>query len=115
MLYLIDKTKLYQNFISNRLYTIFGISSKKALFICGKVGLGSLCKFHDLTRLKKKRLFKLIEKKYLIGDNLVEIVNERYEDLISISSYRGRRHKKHLPSRGQRTRSNAKTRKKLKR
>ncbi|OGG28438.1 30S ribosomal protein S13, partial [Candidatus Gottesmanbacteria bacterium RIFCSPLOWO2_01_FULL_48_11] len=55
------------------------------------------------------RIAKIIEKKYVVEGDLRKNVSDTIKRLIEIKSYRGTRHARKLPARGQRTRSNART------
>lgn len=94
---------------------IYGINKATALQICKKLGLNPniKLKFFDEQQLDELKLF--IEKKYFtqIGANLSREIKLNIENLITMGSYRGSRHKLKLPVRGQRTHSNAKTQKKI--
>ena len=64
------------------------------------------------SKIENSNLFKfknLIEKKYNVEGDLKRIINSNINRLISINCYRGRRHRQGLPLRGQRTRTNART------
>jgi len=64
---------------------------------------------HSLTEEEVNRISKIIEKGYVVEGDLRRQVNDNIKRLIEIRSYRGIRHTKNLPVRGQRTRSNART------
>jgi len=63
-----------------------------------------------LTDEEVNRIAKIIEKGYTVEGDLRRQVQDNIKRLMEIHSYRGSRHAKNLPSRGQRTRSNARTR-----
>lgn len=65
----------------------------------------------DLTETEISKIAQIIEKNYIIEGELQREVRDNIKRLIEIKSYRGLRHKKGLPVRGQRTRHNARTRK----
>jgi small subunit ribosomal protein S13 len=92
---------------------IFGISFFTSNIICKKFGFNqnSLLKNVNFTIIKEIRKFILFE--YTIQDILKKKVQASILNLISIKSVKGLRHKLKLPVRGQRTRSNHKTRQKL--
>lgn len=112
MLYFFDKKILNDKILYKQLYTILGINIKTACLISAKFGLGIKCKVNYLPFDITKRLLRRIQKKFLTGNNLLNEVNTNYALLIVIKSYRGFRHRNLLPSRGQRTHTNAKTRQK---
>lgn len=86
-----------------------GRSATKKLLKEVKVDITKKAK--DLTEAEVAALTRLIEKNYKIEGELKAEVRENIRRLMEIGSYRGLRHKKGLPSRGQRTRHNARTRK----
>jgi len=92
---------------------IFGISLFTSNIVCKKFGFNSnsLLKDVNFTILKEIRKFILLE--YFIQDTLRKKVQLAILNLVSIKSVKGLRHKLKLPVRGQRTRSNHKTRRKL--
>ena len=67
--------------------------------------------FKDLTEEEISRITSIIQTNYVVEGDLRREVSQNVKRLIDIGSYRGARHKKGLPSRGQRTRTNASTRK----
>jgi small subunit ribosomal protein S13 len=92
---------------------IFGINLFISNVVCTKFGFNfnSLLKDVNFTTLKEIRRFILHE--YVIQDTLRKKVQLAILNLVSIKSVKGLRHKLKLPVRGQRTRSNHKTRQKL--
>ena len=65
----------------------------------------------DLTEEEISRITAIVQNQYVIEGDLRREVSQNIKRLIDIGSYRGLRHKKGLPVRGQRTRTNARTRK----
>ncbi len=65
----------------------------------------------DLSEEEVLKIANIIQKKYRVEGELRQEVTQNVRRMIEISSYRGLRHKKGLPTRGQRTRTNARTRK----
>jgi len=90
---------------------IFGIGRAKsrAILEVTKVDLNK--KVKDLSTEETTRIRKHIEAKELVEGDLKKQVNQNIKRLMDINSYRGRRHKMGLPVRGQRTKTNARTRK----
>lgn len=86
-----------------------GRSAAKKLLVESKID--EVKKAKDLTEAEIASLSRLIEKNYKIEGELKAQVRESIKRLMEIGSYRGSRHKKGLPARGQRTRHNARTRK----
>ena len=94
---------------------VYGLGLSQSKILCKKAGFGSDCRGSDITFLKGKILENLAEATSLpLGSDLRRFQNDRIRRLCSISTYRGLRHKKGLPVRGQRTHTNAKKRPSLK-
>lgn len=90
---------------------IFGIGVKSARDILNKVGISLNKRVKDLTNDEVAAIQKEITNNYTTEGELRKEVQLNVKRLQEIGSYRGSRHKKGLPSRGQRTRTNARTRK----
>jgi len=90
---------------------IYGIGRTEAQRICTKAGIDWFKKVKDLTEDELTRIRQIIEKEYVVEGELRKQVRDNIQRLIAIGCYRGLRHKMGLPVRGQRTRSNARTRK----
>lgn len=93
---------------------IFGIGHSRAKEICDRVGLAYSVKIKELTD-KDLNNIRAELNKFNIEGNLKRSVALSIKRLIDIKCYRGRRHVLGLPVRGQRTRTNANTRKSRKR
>jgi small subunit ribosomal protein S13 len=93
------------------LTAIYGIGRNRAKAVCNKVGIEYSKKAADLTE-KEEDLLRAAVTEFEIEGDLRRSVSMNIKRLMDISSYRGRRHRVNLPCRGQRTRTNAKTRKK---
>lgn len=87
---------------------LFGVGRKNALDILKKAEIDTATRIKTLTEEEQKRLQKVLETYKLEGDLRVEIQGN-IKRLKEIGAYRGTRHSKNLPSRGQRTKSNART------
>ena len=72
-------------------------------------GLEGSRRVKTLTDEEVNRIAKVIEKQYVVEGDLRKRVSDTIKRLMEIKSYRGSRHSKKLPARGQRTRSNART------
>jgi small subunit ribosomal protein S13 len=105
----IDLPKQKRGVIS--LTYIFGIGSSKAAEILDRVEIDHDKKVQDWTDDEVSALRKLIDEEYKVEGALRSEVNGDIRRLIEIGSYRGVRHRKGLPVRGQRTQTNARTRK----
>lgn len=93
------------------LQSIFGIGPKRAGEIVEKAGLDARKKIRDLSDEEIGKLRNVIDEEYDVEGDLRREVYSNIRRLIEIGSYRGLRHRRGLPTRGQRTRSNARTRK----
>jgi small subunit ribosomal protein S13 len=87
---------------------LYGVGRKNASEILKKAEVDASKRIKTLTEEEQKRLQKVLETYKLEGDLRVEIAGN-IKRLKEIGSYRGTRHTKNLPSRGQRTKSNART------
>src|SRR4051812_5243525 len=92
------------------LTAIFGIGRARAQAICAAAGVQGTRKIKDLTDAEVDRIRESIAKFTVEGD-LRREVSMSIKRLMDLSCYRGLRHRKGLPVRGQRTRTNARTRK----
>lgn len=90
---------------------IYGIGPKFARDILAAAKVEPTTRVKDLTEAEEQRLRDIIDKEYSVEGDLQRLVTNNIKRLKDISSYRGIRHKNGLPVRGQRTRTNAKTRK----
>jgi small subunit ribosomal protein S13 len=90
---------------------IFGIGRAKARKILEVTKVDLNKKVKDLSTEETTRIRKHIEAKEMVEGDLKKQVNQNIKRLMDINSYRGRRHKMGLPVRGQRTKTNARTRK----
>ena len=89
---------------------IYGIGKKISHDILQKANIDSSIKTSQLTDDDVSRIRQLIENEYLVEGELRVEVQNNIKRLQEIVSYRGIRHRKKLPCRGQRTKSNARTR-----
>ncbi|MGF1626670.1 MAG: 30S ribosomal protein S13 [Alphaproteobacteria bacterium] len=90
---------------------IYGIGASKAQEICTKVGLPEERRVHDLTEDEIIRIREVIEGDYTVEGDLRRETAMNIKRLMDLGCYRGLRHRKQLPVRGQRTHTNARTRK----
>ncbi len=90
---------------------IFGIGNTRAKEILDKVGVGYNVKVNDWNDDNIKQISKLIQDEYLVEGELRSEVQTNIKRLMDIACYRGLRHRRGLPVRGQRTQTNARTRK----
>jgi small subunit ribosomal protein S13 len=89
---------------------VFGIGRSRARTVCEAAGVGATTKVKDLTETEVNALRSQIAKFAVEGD-LRREVSMNIKRLMDLGSYRGMRHRRGLPVRGQRTRTNARTRK----
>ena len=92
------------------LTAIYGIGRTRARKICETVGIATTTKMKDLTDTEMDKLRDEVGKFTVEGDLRREITMN-IKRLMDLGCYRGQRHRKGLPVRGQRTRTNARTRK----
>jgi small subunit ribosomal protein S13 len=90
---------------------IFGIGRSTAEKIVERVGLEDSKRVKDLTTEEENKLRDIIQNDYVVEGSLRTRVTMDIKRLMEIGSYRGLRHKRGLPVRGQRTHTNARTRK----
>ena len=90
---------------------IFGIGRSTARKICGATKIDPLKRANDLSTEEISELRNIIESEYKVEGRLRTEVSLNIKRLMDIGCYRGLRHRKGLPVRGQRTRTNARTRK----
>ncbi len=90
---------------------IFGIGRSKSNEILTKTGVNPDTRIRDLTDDEISRLRETIDKEYKVEGDLRREISLNIKRLIEIGCYRGRRHRMGLPLRGQRTKTNARTRK----
>ncbi|ACA58811.1 30S ribosomal protein S13 [Candidatus Desulforudis audaxviator] len=90
---------------------IYGIGRSSAKQLLEQVNVNPETRVRDLTEEEISRLRDLIDKEYKVEGDLRREVSLNIKRLIEIGSYRGLRHRRGLPVWGQRTRTNARTRK----
>ena len=90
---------------------IYGIGRPMAMKICKTAGISPDVRAKNLTEEEVSKIAGIIQKDYRVEGNLRREVSMNIKRLMDIGSYRGGRHKRSLPVRGQRTRTNARTRK----
>jgi small subunit ribosomal protein S13 len=90
---------------------IFGVGQPTAKRICDALGLSCDTKVRDLTEDEVAKLRDYIDEHYQVEGDLRRERTQAIKRLQEIGSYRGVRHRRNLPARGQRTKTNARTRK----
>ena len=88
---------------------IYGIGSSLSHKIVAKAGVDGATKINNLTEAELSRLREIIDHECRVEGDLRREVNLNIKRLLDIGSYRGLRHRHNLPSRGQRTRTNARS------
>jgi small subunit ribosomal protein S13 len=99
--------------VETSLQYIFGIGPNISKKILAATGVDPNVKVKDLTEEEVSRIREVIDKEYKVEGELRKEVNLNVKRLIEIGSYRGTRHRRSLPVRGQRTRTNARTKRGL--
>ena len=90
---------------------IYGIGRKSANDILAKTGINPDTRAKDLTEEEVAKLRDVIESSYTVEGDLRREVGLNIKRMVEVNCYRGIRHRKGLPVRGQRTKTNARTRK----
>jgi small subunit ribosomal protein S13 len=90
---------------------IFGLGRSSAQAICASAGVDPDKRINDLSAEEVNVVRKIIESDYKVEGRLRTEVSLNIKRLMDIGCYRGLRHRRGLPVRGQRTRTNARTRK----
>jgi small subunit ribosomal protein S13 len=88
---------------------IYGIGRNNSRKILEQAGVAPDTKVKDLTEAEVNKLREIIDKQYQVEGELRKEINFNVKRLTEIGSYRGLRHRHGLPVRGQRTRTNART------
>lgn len=99
-----------QKQVATSLTYIYGVGPVHARRICEATKIDPTTRVKDLTEAQLKQLRDEIDSNYSVEGDLQRVVAGNIKRLKDIKSYRGERHKKNLPSRGQRTRTNGRTR-----
>jgi small subunit ribosomal protein S13 len=90
---------------------IYGVGRSNAKVILKELGIDVMRRAKDLTEDELAKIIGILDRSYLVEGALRRQVQQNVARLRDIQSYRGNRHRRSLPVRGQRTRSNARTRK----
>jgi small subunit ribosomal protein S13 len=90
---------------------LYGVGLKISRDLCHKAGIDPQARARDLREDELARLAALLDKDYVVEGQLRRQRNQNIARLKDIGCYRGLRHRRGLPVRGQRTRTNARTRK----
>lgn len=90
---------------------LYGVGPKTARELCTKAGIKPDVRARELGEDEVARIAALLDKDYVVEGQLRRQVSQNISRLRDIASYRGMRHRRGLPVRGQRTKTNARTRK----
>ncbi len=90
---------------------IHGIGPAKAGELCARIGLPPERRVHELTDAEVIQIREMIDKDFVVEGDLRREVAMNIKRLMDLATYRGLRHRRGLPVRGQRTHTNARTRK----
>lgn len=93
------------------LQSIYGIGPTKAKELCLKLGIPTERRVHQLTDEEVLKIRETIDQDYKVEGDLRREISLNIKRLMDLGCYRGLRHRKGLPVRGQRTHTNARTRK----
>lgn len=88
---------------------VYGVGPTNALEVLEKAKISGNPKFSELTQDQIDNLRNIVEKEMTVEGDLKQVVNQNIRRLKEIGSYRGNRHARNLPVRGQRTKTNART------
>ena len=90
---------------------LYGIGRSTAQKICQNAGIAPETRMRDITEEEVARLREIIDRDYVIEGDKRREVQSNIQRLVEIGTYRGMRHRRGLPVRGQRPRTNARSRK----
>jgi small subunit ribosomal protein S13 len=97
--------------IGTALTYIFGIGDHRAAEICSKASIDPEIQTKDLTEEQTRSIISILDKEYQVEGTLRTENAMNIQRLMDIGCYRGLRHRRKLPCRGQNTKNNARTRK----
>jgi len=115
MVYILNTEIKEKKNVINSLKGVFGLGEKKSTSVCKEMGIKRSAKFNTLKKELISRVVNYVEMKHVTGNELRKRNLLEQEMLLQIKNYRGIRARCQLPRRGQRTHTNAKTVKRLKR
>lgn len=90
---------------------VYGIGPSNVKDVLRKAEISNNPKFSELTQEQVDNIRSIVEKDYMVEGDLRQAISQNIRRLKEISSYRGSRHARSLPARGQRTKTNARTKK----
>lgn len=89
---------------------VYGIGDKTSVDILERAQVELTVRVKDLTDAEISRIQEVINERYIVEGELQRVVTTNIKRLKDVKTYRGERHSRNLPARGQRTRTNARTR-----
>lgn len=114
MIYILNNNFKDSDKVRIALQNIFGIGPFLSHQICDQLGLPQQLRVKNLTSLQVEQLIRIVNQYYYTGSELKRMINQDIKRLTQIGSYRGFRHILCLPVRGQRTKTNSRTVRKIK-
>ena len=90
---------------------VYGVGKKVSIDVCEKANVDSNTRVNDLSESEIKNISDVIASSFLVEGDLRREVSGNIKRLKDLGTYRGVRHRKNLPCRGQRTHTNARTKK----
>ncbi len=90
---------------------VYGVGKKVSIDVCEKANVDSNTRVNDLSESEIKNISDVIASSFLVEGDLRREVSDNIKRLKDLGTYRGVRHRKNLPCRGQRTHTNARTKK----
>ena len=97
--------------VAEGLTSIYGIGRSASRKILAEAGIEPTKRVKDFTEEDEAKIREIIDRDYTVEGDLRKEVSLNIKRLMEINCYRGQRHKRRLPVRGQRTKTNARTRK----
>jgi small subunit ribosomal protein S13 len=97
--------------VETALTYVYGIGPTRAKEILGATGVNPDTRVKNLTEAEQTKLRDHVEKTFKVEGDLRSETGQNIKRLMDIGSYRGMRHRRNLPTRGQRTKTNSRTRK----
>lgn len=89
---------------------IYGIGATRAKEIVDKANIDPDARVRELSDAELARIREIVDRDYVVEGDLRRVIRGNIQRLIDINCYRGQRHRRNLPMHGQRTRTNARTR-----
>lgn len=113
MVYVFNKYISPKKTIKMALRAIYGIGKARSINVANSLCINENLRFNALKSVEISKICKYIAEKYKVGTILQKIVSDDIKKHVKIRNYKGIRHTLKLPVRGQRTHTNAKTRKRV--